>query len=61
MLYWEGDLSNIMAASAAGIEPGRLRIRTTTSGEELDGDAIAWNSHFPSRGSADVFGASYVR
>src|SRR5260370_34332400 len=32
MLYWNGDLSDII--SAADVEAGRLRIRTTTSGED---------------------------
>src|SRR5258708_29383630 len=32
MLYWNGDLSDIIRA--ADVEAGRLRIRTTTSGED---------------------------
>src|SRR5260370_21076809 len=32
MLYWNGDLSDII--SAADVEAGRLRTRTTTSGED---------------------------
>src|SRR5258707_8115069 len=32
MLYWNGDLSDII--SAADVEAGRLRIRRTTSGED---------------------------
>src|SRR5258707_13416503 len=32
MLYWNGDLSDII--SAADVETGRLRTRTTTSGED---------------------------
>src|SRR6266853_4534432 len=32
MLYWNGDLSDII--SAPDVETGRLRTRTTTSGED---------------------------
>jgi dienelactone hydrolase len=34
MLHWNGDLSNIMAEAPVDVETGRLRTRTTTSGED---------------------------
>jgi hypothetical protein len=53
MSYWNGDLSNIMAEA--------LRTRRLEGfaphdyfGRTFKGDAIAWNSHFPSRGNADA-------